>query len=93
MVIPAGVAHATVSKPEFVDSPAEADPSTRYRYIGVYPEGTPKWRNEFGKHEVSSDDPLVGEIAAVPIPPNDPVNGPDGPLVQLWKNARSETSS
>ncbi|KAH8897441.1 hypothetical protein GQ53DRAFT_791908 [Thozetella sp. PMI_491] len=93
VVVPAGVAHATVSNPEIVESPAEADPLTKYRYIGVYPEGAPKWRNEFGKEEVSSRNELAREIAGVPIPPNDPVTGPGGPLVHLWTEIRSRVGA
>jgi uncharacterized protein YjlB len=30
-------------------------------------------------------DEVIANIARVPLPEQDPVGGPDGPLVQLWR--------
>ncbi|GME45579.1 hypothetical protein GTA08_BOTSDO04745 [Neofusicoccum parvum] len=73
VVVPAGVAHASISS------------GGGYKYIGVYPRGSPKWRNEWGKREVGEGDPLFDEIKAVPVPECDPVWGRNGPLLKIWK--------
>ncbi|OJD36869.1 cupin domain protein [Diplodia corticola] len=73
VVVPAGVAHASVRR------------DAGYKYIGVYPEGSPKWRNEWGKTALrGADDPLFDEIKGVPVPACDPVFGADGPLKRVW---------
>ncbi|KAJ5084917.1 hypothetical protein NUU61_009496 [Penicillium alfredii] len=74
VVVPAGVSHRSIS----------AD--NEYRYIGVYPEAAPKWRNNFckGKEDMHL---LVEEITSVAVPEDDPVYGKDGPLVTLWQQA------
>ncbi|KAB2570556.1 hypothetical protein BFW01_g10968 [Lasiodiplodia theobromae] len=73
IVVPAGVAHASVQN------------DRDYKYIGVYPEGSPKWRSEWGKRELNGiDDPLFDEIKGVPFPRCDPVFGADGPLRKVW---------
>ncbi|OJI98764.1 hypothetical protein ASPVEDRAFT_50389 [Aspergillus versicolor CBS 583.65] len=71
IVLPAGTGHGSV---ESTDD---------YRYIGVYPEGCPKWKNEFGKKRID-DKTFQSEIAGVASPEEDPVYGKDGPLMQLW---------
>lgn len=76
VVVPAGVAHASVTSAD------------DYKYIGVYPEGSPKWRSEYGKRAVEDDDPLLNEIGAVPVPVCDPVYGHQGPAVKIWKEIR-----
>ncbi|RDW78997.1 uncharacterized protein DSM5745_05849 [Aspergillus mulundensis] len=43
-----------------------------YRYIGVYPEGCLRWRNEFGKTRINSTAFKDG-IASVRFPEKDPV--------------------
>ncbi|KAL1643130.1 hypothetical protein SLS58_005099 [Diplodia intermedia] len=79
VVVPAGVAHASVRKDD------------GYRYIGVYPEGSPKWRNEWGKRELSgADDPLFDEIKGVRVPRCDPVFGAEGPLRRVWNGILAE---
>ncbi|KAL4800752.1 hypothetical protein BDV19DRAFT_375432 [Aspergillus venezuelensis] len=71
IVLPAGTGHSSV---ESTDD---------YRYIGVYPEGCPRWRNEFGKPRI--DEKTFGdEVAGVGYAEEDPVYGKDGPLMQLW---------
>jgi len=37
-------------------------------------------RGDPGEH-----DRAVANIAAVPLPSADPVNGPGGPLIELWR--------
>ncbi|KAL4807966.1 hypothetical protein BDV18DRAFT_110299 [Aspergillus unguis] len=70
IVLPAGTGHSSVE-------------STNYRYIGVYPEGSPRWRNEFGKKRIGSQG-FRDEIGNVGFPEEDPVYGKDGPLMKLW---------
>lgn len=72
IVLPAGTAHCNLES------------SKGFRYIGVYPEGAPKWRNEYGKEEAEID-ALRDEAASVSVPDQDPVNGIGGPLIRLWK--------
>ncbi|KAJ5211917.1 uncharacterized protein N7498_003563 [Penicillium cinerascens] len=74
IVVPAGVSHRSLS--------AYGD----YRYIGVYPEAAPKWRNNYcrGNEDMET---LREEIAGVDIPQHDPVYGLDGPLVDIWNEA------
>ncbi|KAG7140540.1 hypothetical protein HYQ45_002703 [Verticillium longisporum] len=84
IVVPAGVAHAsvpTVGKPK-VKWDLDED-ELHYQYIGVYPGDGPIWKVEHGKEEVSQNDPLIEEIALVDIPADDPISGPDGPLCQI----------
>ncbi|OCT48891.1 hypothetical protein CLCR_05121 [Cladophialophora carrionii] len=71
IVLPAGTGHCSLQS------------SPDYRYIGVYPEGSPKWRSELGKQAVGNK--FAEEIRSVVVPPQDPVNGPEGPLLDLWK--------
>ncbi|KAL1972593.1 hypothetical protein VTN31DRAFT_7007 [Thermomyces dupontii] len=71
IVLPAGTAHCSK---DFKDD---------YRYVGVYPDGSPKWRNEYGEDESRYDD-LKTEAESVAIPEWDPVNGLHGPLWRLW---------
>ncbi|KAH7086448.1 hypothetical protein FB567DRAFT_71322 [Paraphoma chrysanthemicola] len=77
MVLPAGVSHRSLS--------SEDD----FRYIGVYPEAAPRWRNNYcgGKENMNA---LLEEINKVPIPDSDPVLGANGPLCQIWKTARAK---
>ncbi|KIW23032.1 uncharacterized protein PV07_11264 [Cladophialophora immunda] len=70
IVLPAGTGHCSLQS------------SKDYRYIGVYPEGAPKWRSELGKDEVG--DSFRQEIQGVALPVQDPVNGSEGPLLKLW---------
>lgn len=71
IVLPAGTAHCNLES------------SVGFRYIGVYPDGAPKWRNEYGKEETEIG-ALRDEAASVSVPSQDPVNGVDGPLLRLW---------
>ncbi|KAJ6098914.1 hypothetical protein N7467_000449 [Penicillium canescens] len=71
IVLPAGTAHSSLE--------STAD----YRYVGLYPENCPRWRNEIGRSRIDLR-VLRKEIAAVKLPEEDPVYGKDGPLCQLW---------
>ncbi|ETI26239.1 hypothetical protein G647_03016 [Cladophialophora carrionii CBS 160.54] len=71
IVLPAGTGHCSLQS------------SLDYRYIGVYPEGSPMWRSELGKQAVGNK--FAEEIESVVVPAQDPVNGPEGPLLNLWK--------
>lgn len=87
IVLPAGTGHCNLHS------------SSGFRYIGVYPEvslgsvfegvkltmfkGAPKWRNEYGKAGTDVD-MLREEAENVAMPSQDPVNGPEGPLLSLW---------
>ncbi|WYZ35452.1 hypothetical protein EsH8_X_000099 [Colletotrichum jinshuiense] len=82
VVVPAGVAHASVAQEQKLAEGGHK--GERYRYIGVYPEGAPKWRNEYGKTPLGDSRELAHEVAAVPVPDQDPVSGRGGPLVQIW---------
>lgn len=71
IVLPAGTGHCNLQ-------------STKdYFFVGVYPQGSPMWRNELGKGAVDHNE-MRESINDVPLPLEDPVNGPDGPLLKLW---------
>ncbi|PKY01820.1 hypothetical protein P168DRAFT_292877 [Aspergillus campestris IBT 28561] len=74
VVVPAGVSHRSLSATD------------DYRYMGVYPEQCPRWRNDFCKGTEAMDK-LEEDIRKVIIPDHDPVYGLDGPLVVLWREA------
>ncbi|KAL2863192.1 cupin domain-containing protein [Aspergillus lucknowensis] len=74
IILPAGVSHCSKD--------FEGD----YRYMGVYPEGAPKWKNEYCKDE-SRYQSIKEEAGAVPVPEWDPVGGYHGPLWTLWNRA------
>ncbi|WAO85836.1 Cupin type-1 domain-containing protein [Fusarium falciforme] len=86
VVVPAGVAHASVDKED-----RTKDKSEKYRYIGVYPDGSPKWRNEYGKAPLEGRE-LLDEIGGVPFPSQDPVTGPEGALLKIWTAVREAGS-
>jgi uncharacterized protein YjlB len=86
IVIPAGVSHASVTMEPITGK--EDEPP--YLYVGVYPRGAPQYTYDLGERVLETDDALFQEIAAVPIPPNDPIFGPGGPLTEIWQAARSK---
>ncbi|KAF5528644.1 Uncharacterized protein CGCA056_v000124 [Colletotrichum aenigma] len=69
IILPAGTAHSSLAS------------SSDYRYIGVYPQDCPKWRNEMGKKPAGE---FKTVIKSVEMPEEDPVYGRNGPLTQLW---------
>lgn len=69
VVIPAGVAHKLESS------------SDDFSVVGAYPDGQ-EWdvlTGEAGDRKVA-----LPNIAAVPLPPADPVAGEHGPLIEYW---------
>lgn len=70
IVIPAGVGHKRV------------DSSEDFSVVGAYPGGR-QWDLLRGLR--GERPPADLNIAAVPLPDNDPIDGPDGPLKQIWR--------
>jgi uncharacterized protein YjlB len=73
IVIPAGVPHQKISD------------SGDFAVVGAYPGGR-EWdlfRGRPGERPKADNN-----IAALPIPNNDPIYGAEGPLRQIWKAAR-----
>ncbi|HKJ70209.1 MAG TPA: cupin domain-containing protein, partial [Gammaproteobacteria bacterium] len=68
LVLPAGVAHKCLASEDFVA-------------VGAYPAGQDPDMNRGDAGERPAADE---RIAAVPLPPADPVAGADGPLRQRW---------
>lgn len=48
--------------------------------VGAYPP-----RQQPDMHREAATPDMAAQIAKVPFPASDPVSGPDGPLVALWK--------
>jgi uncharacterized protein YjlB len=70
IVIPAGVAHQKISA------------SDDFGVVGAYPDGR-EWDLLRG---LPGERPKADHnIAALPIPDNDPIYGAEGPLRQIWK--------
>jgi uncharacterized protein YjlB len=70
IVIPAGVAHQKIRASE------------DFAVVGAYPDGR-EWDLLRG---LPGERPKADRnIAALPIPDNDPIYGPEGPLRQSWK--------
>ena len=75
IVIPAGVAHQKI------------DGSEDFAVVGGYPDGR-EWdllRGQPGERPRADRN-----IAALPIPDNDPIYGAEGPLRQIWKFASAK---
>ena len=49
--------------------------------VGAYPDGM-RW--DLRRGDPSEHDEVLANIARVPLPDQDPVQGPDGPLVERW---------
>ncbi|TVY84190.1 Uncharacterized protein LSUE1_G005262 [Lachnellula suecica] len=75
IVLPAGVAHCSLES------------SGDYEYVGLYPEGSPHWDNNFCKAGVEETREKEGNARALPVPDSDPVFGAGGPLVGIWREA------
>jgi uncharacterized protein YjlB len=52
--------------------------------IGAYPDAM-KW--DIRRGDPAEHDEAVANIRAVPLPRADPVEGPDGPLTELWRES------
>lgn len=70
VVMPAGVGHYALSS------------HTDYTFVGGYPNGLP-WDLCTGAANERTQ--VLENLANVKLPDTDPVFGPDGPLLQLWK--------
>jgi uncharacterized protein YjlB len=73
IVIPAGVAHQNIGA------------SDEFAVVGAYPGGR-EWdllRGLRGERPEADQN-----IAALPIPDNDPIYGAEGPLRQIWRSTR-----
>ncbi|TVY36647.1 Uncharacterized protein LSUB1_G005719, partial [Lachnellula subtilissima] len=75
IVLPAGVAHCCLES------------SKDYEYVGLYPEGSPHWDNNFCRAGEEETMQKARNARAVPVPDSDPVFGVGGPLVGIWKEA------
>ena len=72
LVLPAGTSHSKVSA------------SPPFSVAGAYPGGS-----DYNTRTEADDTALAEirrEILAVPLPEQDPLFGPDGPLLQRWKD-------
>ncbi len=70
VVIPAGVGHAWLKASE------------DFLVVGAYPNGM---SYDLIRAEPGAIAQARQHIAQVPLPDTDPVDGPDGPLVKLWR--------
>jgi uncharacterized protein YjlB len=70
LVLPAGTGHCRLES------------SDDLLVIGAYPPGQ-AWDMRYG--DPGEHDEVLANIAAVALPQTDPVLGPDGPLVALWR--------
>jgi uncharacterized protein YjlB len=70
LVLPAGTGHCNEgSSPDLL-------------VIGAYPDGMP-W--DLRRGDPAEHDEAVANTRAVPLPDADPVEGPQGPLTELWR--------
>ena len=70
VVLPAGTGHRRLSS------------SSDLLVVGAYPRGSRVDQQRPGDIDHAK---ALAAIAAVPVPEMDPVHGPTGPLLQLWK--------
>ena len=70
LVLPAGTGHCRLES------------SDDLLVVGAYPPGQ-AWDMRYG--DPGEHDEVLANIAAVALPQTDPVLGPDGPLVELWR--------
>jgi uncharacterized protein YjlB len=72
LVLPAGTGHRNLGS------------SADLLVVGAYPNGM-RW--DLRRGDPAEHDEVLANIAAVPLPDQDPVAGTDGPVVQLWSGA------
>jgi uncharacterized protein YjlB len=72
VVLPAGTGHRNLGS------------SADLLVVGAYPSGM-RW--DLRRGDPAERDEVLGNIAGVPLPDQDPVAGTDGPLAQLWSAA------
>ncbi|HEY0361577.1 MAG TPA: cupin domain-containing protein [Solirubrobacteraceae bacterium] len=70
LVLPAGTGHCRLESSEDL------------LVVGAYPPGQ-AWDMRYG--DPGEHDEVLANIAAVALPQTDPVLGPDGPLLELWR--------
>jgi uncharacterized protein YjlB len=70
LVLPAGTGHCNQGS------------SDELLVIGAYPNGMP-W--DLRRGDPAEHDEVVANIHAVPLPDADPIEGPSGPLTELWR--------
>ncbi len=56
--------------------------STNFLVVGGYPPG-----QQWDLCRTALAEPAIAAMLALPVPPSDPVLGPDGPLCSLWRRA------
>ena len=74
LVLPAGTGHCNVGA------------SAGLLVVGAYPDGM-AW--DLRRGDPAEHDEVLANIAAVPLPRTDPVDGAGGPLTELWTTGRS----
>ena len=96
IVNPTGVMHASITASGSRTSSSDGDAGSApdndvveegepYEYVGLYPRGSPKYDNNFGKVGPEETEKKGRVARNVPIPESDPVNGEGGPLTRIWK--------
>jgi uncharacterized protein YjlB len=70
VVVPAGVGHCRQTE------------SDGLVIVGAYPDNTA--HRDLRRGDPAEHSEVVHNVSAVPLPPADPVGGPDGPLCRLW---------
>jgi uncharacterized protein YjlB len=68
-------------------SHCSVDPDDDYEFVGLYPEGMPKWDMNMCKASVEETAEKARGAKQVPIPEHDPVYGLNGYLPQAWTSA------
>jgi uncharacterized protein YjlB len=53
--------------------------------VGAYPNGM-DW--DLRRGDPDEREEVLSNLARVPMPEQDPVSGPDGPLLERWRQAR-----
>jgi len=71
-VLPAGTGHCN------------AGSSVDLTVVGAYPNAM-RW--DLRRGDPAEREEVLANIAAVPLPDADPVNGADGPLARIWRTS------
>lgn len=65
--------------------------SDDYEYVGLYPQGSPHYDNNFCKAGEEETREKAANTRKVPVPEWDPFFGVGGPLVEIWRKASDKT--